>query len=176
MGGRNDFSGDRSAAVRREAPAVTKLKDILLFDKLHGGVQATAKIFFFTPFLRFLAPFLPHQPILRPLHPGKKRDVRHCQDEPPAKKQLKASPCEGLAAAPAVQQTLWLGGREEGGGGDRKASISCLITAVCCCQFTQNSGCVPVPELAVAFLEIKIQKLESICQSPNMRDSFFFSK
>lgn len=92
---------------------MTKLKDILLFDELRGGAEAAAEIIFLLPFLRFCSFFTP-QPIPRPLHPGKKRDVRHCQDEPPAKKQLKASPCEGLAVALAVQQTLWSGGREGG--------------------------------------------------------------
>lgn len=37
--------------------------------------------------------------------------MRHCQDEPPAKKQLKARPCEGLAAAQTEQQPC---GRVEG--------------------------------------------------------------
>lgn len=30
--------------------------------------------------------------------------MRHCQDKPPAKKQLKARPCEGLSAVPPEKQ------------------------------------------------------------------------
>lgn len=50
VGGRDDFSDDRSAAVRWEAPVVTKLKDILLFDELRGGAEAAAEIIFFRRF------------------------------------------------------------------------------------------------------------------------------
>lgn len=34
----------------------------------------------------------------------RRKDVRHCQDEPPAKKQLKARPCEGLSAVQPEKQ------------------------------------------------------------------------
>lgn len=33
-----------------------------------------------------------------------RKDVRHCQDEPPARKQLKARPCEGLTAVQPEKQ------------------------------------------------------------------------
>lgn len=87
---------------------MTKLKDILLFDELRGGVQAAAEIKKNSAISKISLLFLPPPPTHPTPPPSwkKKGDVRHCQDEPPAKKQLKASPCEGLAAAPAVQQTL----------------------------------------------------------------------
>lgn len=92
VGGRVDFSDDRSAAVRWEAPVVTKLKDILLFDELPGGAKAAVEIIFLLPFLRFLSFFFFFfypQPIYAPPS-GKKKGCEALSRRAPCKEAIKS--------------------------------------------------------------------------------------